>query len=114
MFRHYAKHNGLKKEDLVFSFTDELLGEQKPETVQLMHQDIISVSHRKHEIIETKTELDANHFSEHLYSLLQSGIHSDITFIIGETREEINAHKAILSARYYYYYYYYYYHCYYY
>ena len=24
LFRHYAKHNGLKKDDLVFFFTDEL------------------------------------------------------------------------------------------
>lgn len=37
LFRHYAKHNGLKKEDLVFFFVDQLLPDQMPETVQLMH-----------------------------------------------------------------------------
>ena len=32
LFRHYAKHNGLRKEDLVFYFTDELLPDQTPES----------------------------------------------------------------------------------
>ena len=38
LFRHYAKHNGLKKEDLVFTFVDELLPDQTPEGVHLMPQ----------------------------------------------------------------------------
>lgn len=57
LFRHYAKHNGLKKEgcefmfifvilfvelsfylDLIFSFVEELLPDQTPETVHLMPQ----------------------------------------------------------------------------
>ena len=89
----------MKKEDLVFYFTDELISDQKPETVQLMHQDVISVSHRKSEEVEMKQELDAQTYSNNFYNLLMSGIHSDITFIIDETNEEIKAHKAILSAR---------------
>jgi len=64
-----------------------------------MHQDVISVSHRKSEEVEMKQELDAQTFSNNFYNLLMSGIHSDITFIIDETNEEIKAHKAILSAR---------------
>ena len=61
LFRHYAKHNGLRKEgreiriklevnlslipfllDLVFSFVDELLNEQTPEVVHLMPQGFLS------------------------------------------------------------------------
>jgi len=61
LFRHYAKHNGLRKEgreiriklevnlslipfllDLVFSFVDELLNEQTPEVVHLMPQGLLS------------------------------------------------------------------------
>ena len=59
LFRHYAKHNGLRKEgihylslflcsllinkycliiDLIFTFVDELLSDQTPETVHLMPQ----------------------------------------------------------------------------
>lgn len=47
LFRHYAKHNGLRKEDLIFYFTDELQQDQTPETVHLMPQDEIWVQHRK-------------------------------------------------------------------
>jgi RNA:NAD 2'-phosphotransferase (TPT1/KptA family) len=36
LFRHYAKHNGLRREDLVFTFVDELLSDQTPEIVHLM------------------------------------------------------------------------------
>lgn len=64
LFRHYAKHNGLRsvdiplfdkisfysvvyycrKEDLVFYFTDVLSQDQTPESVHLMSQDEIWVS----------------------------------------------------------------------
>jgi hypothetical protein len=49
LFRHYAKHNGLKKEDLVFYFVDELKADETPESVHLMHQDEIWVERRKHD-----------------------------------------------------------------
>ena len=64
-----------------------------------MHQDVISVSHRKNEIVEIKTELNDRTFTENFYVLLQNGSHSDIAFLIGEAKDEIKAHKAILSAR---------------
>jgi hypothetical protein len=38
LFRHYAKHNGLKKEDLIFTFVEDLQPDQTPETVHLMPQ----------------------------------------------------------------------------
>lgn len=33
--RHYAKHHGLDKETLVFSFTEELQSEDTPESVHM-------------------------------------------------------------------------------
>ena len=36
LFRHYAKHNGLNKDDLIFSFVEELSSDQSPESVHLM------------------------------------------------------------------------------
>jgi hypothetical protein len=39
LFRHYAKHNGLRKEDLVFYFVSELHPDESPESVHLMPQD---------------------------------------------------------------------------
>ena len=35
LFRHYAKHNGLCKDDLVFYFTEELQPDENPEVVHL-------------------------------------------------------------------------------
>ena len=52
LFRHYAKHNGLRKEDLVFYFTDELLPDQTPESAHLMPFDEILVSHKTKKINE--------------------------------------------------------------
>jgi hypothetical protein len=47
LFRHYAKYNGLREDDLVFEFTDELQSEQSPESVHLMPLDEIWVYHKK-------------------------------------------------------------------
>jgi hypothetical protein len=99
LFRHYAKHNGLRKEDLAFYFVDELLPDQMPETVHLMPQDEIWVELRKPPEVQKEQELDAEKFPEQFRSLLESGDHSDVTFIVGDLREEVCAHKAILSAR---------------
>jgi hypothetical protein len=47
LFRHYAKHNGLCKDDLVFYFTEELQPDENPELVHLQPYDEIWVEHRK-------------------------------------------------------------------
>lgn len=39
LFRHYAKHNGLRKDDLVFYFVNELHPDEMPEVVHLMPFD---------------------------------------------------------------------------
>lgn len=36
LFRHYAKHHGLRKDDLAYYFTEELQNEDTPETVYLL------------------------------------------------------------------------------
>lgn len=36
LFRHYAKHHGLRKDDLAYYFTEELQNEDTPETVFLL------------------------------------------------------------------------------
>lgn len=102
LFRHYAKHNGLKKEDLVFYFVDELLPDQMPETVHLMPQDEIWVEHRVKPAtakVEKKPEVSSAVFGQQFSALLRKGWHSDVKFIVGDEREELVAHKAILSAR---------------
>lgn len=99
LFRHYAKHNGLRKEDLVFFFVDELLPDQMPESVHLMPHDEIWVEHRKDKSREEKRELDASIFTEQFRQLFLSSNHSDVSFIVGEAKDEVKAHRAILSAR---------------
>jgi len=100
LFRHYAKHNGLRKEDLIFSFVDELQADQTPETVHLMSQDEIWVEHRPAEEATSKDVTPSTTaFSNQFYALLETGNHSDVTFIVGEEKVEIRAHRAILSAR---------------
>ena len=121
LFRHYAKHNGLRREDLIFSFVDELLPDQTPEGVHLMPQgnqfyfssfslkqlvelafslDEIYVEHRKtpKEPVEEKPS-HTQFYSDHFRLLLEEGIHSDIKFLVDNKTTEVKAHKAILSAR---------------
>jgi len=102
LFRHYAKHNGLRKDDLIFSFVDELLPDQTPETVHLMPQDEIWVEHRdaKKNKEDTKELVPAlSTYAEQFRTMLESGMHSDVKFIVGEEKVEIPAHRVVLSAR---------------
>lgn len=100
LFRHYAKHNGLRKEDLVFYFTDELQPDQTPESVHLMVQDEIWVDHRKPPEPAKEIEIDHQFYAESFRYLLDNPVHSDIKFVFpGDLSEELYAHKSILSAR---------------
>jgi len=124
LFRHYAKHNGkchhtiisilifamwpsnsfvllvgLRKEDLIFFFTDELLQEQTPETVHLMPQDEIWVSHQKRSETPIEVDTTTTAFTESLRKVLNSHSHSDVVFHVGPNADKIIGHKAILSAR---------------
>jgi hypothetical protein len=61
--------------------------------------DEIWVEHRKSVEIEKEEEDHSNNFSDQFRTLLQSGNHADIKFLIGENKEEVPCHKAILAAR---------------
>ncbi len=104
LFRHYAKHNGLKKEDLVFFFTDELKADETPETVHLMPGDEIWVERRKHDIEEIDIDpFDSVVVYDQFRSLLPdgelAGEHSDVKFMLTDDGKEVKAHKAILLVR---------------
>lgn len=105
LFRHYAKHNGLKKEDLVFYFVDELKPDETPESVHLMCQDEIWVEHRKHDIEEDPEDrpFETGAIYEQFYTLLPggefAGDHADVVFKITECGKDVHAHRALLSVR---------------
>lgn len=107
--------------DLVFSFVDELLSDQTPETVHLMPHgrlilshlinlcskssditftiDEIFVSHRKQQDPVKETIPTDKTYPEQFRRLLQAGDHADVTFLLDGGRRAVKAHKAILSAR---------------
>lgn len=103
LFRHYAKHNGLKKDDLVFYFVDELKPDETPESVHLMPQDEIWVERRKHDVEEDTDKIETGIVFDQFRILLPdgelAGENSDVRFMIAEGNRELLAHKAILSAR---------------
>mmetsp|Transcript_23985 Transcript_23985/g.35203 ORF Transcript_23985/g.35203 Transcript_23985/m.35203 type:complete len:308 (+) Transcript_23985:105-1028(+) len=99
LFRHYAKHNGLSKEDLIFYFVDLLGPDETPESVHLMSRDEVWVQHRKSNSphpIRSHTECP---LGDCFRKVLSSNQNTDITFVVGEGKEEILAHKIILAAR---------------
>ncbi len=51
------------------------------------------------ELVVAQPVQEASAFSENFRCLLDTGKHSDVTFIVGEEKAEFEAHKAILSAR---------------
>ena len=67
-----------------------------------IYSDEIWVEHRSQPVEEIKKEpeISANQFSSQFKVLLESGIHSDITFIVGDEETVVTAHKAVLTARY--------------
>ena len=103
LFNHYAKHNGLDKDNLRFFFVDELSPDETPLSVHLMPSDEIRVEHRiKPTVIggiddNEKERKERNPFPVQFKSLLDSGDHADVTFEAGG--QDFHAHKAILSAR---------------
>lgn len=102
LFRHYAKHNGLKKEDLIFHFVSELLPDHTPESVHLMSQDEIYVEHRKNkqnenDLIVYSLPNDLT-YKKSFYNLLLNQNYYDIILYDNE-KNEYKCHRSILSAR---------------
>lgn len=104
LFKHYAKHNGLKKDDLVFYFTDELKPDETPETVHLMPNDEITVC-RRNRLEEDDSENDKQeepvqeNFLKQFRTLLETSEYADVTFLVGPEQVTIRGHKALLSVR---------------
>lgn len=100
LFRHYAKHHGLKKEDLVFSFVDELSPDESPESVHLMTNDEIVVVHRQSvDDVPSFPEPNTSMLASNFRQLLDQQWLSDITFVVGDAQESLRCHKAILFCR---------------
>eukprot|EP01038_Epipyxis_sp_PR26KG_P007330 gene7330-9991_t len=97
LFRHYAKHNGLAKEDLVFYFVNELMPDETPEIVHLLAHDEIWVDIRPKVNISTK-DVKTNTLSDDMLELINDPIHADVKFITNDGATLL-AHKSILSTR---------------
>jgi hypothetical protein len=126
LFRHYAKHHGLKKvghqvqrlsvepltfssairfpsppcsqDDLSFFFTEELTNDGTPESVFLQKNDEIIVRKRR-QPPPTVASTDPLYFKE-MRCLLEDQDHKDVAFLVGPGRDTVvRAHKAVLVAR---------------
>lgn len=98
LFRHYAKHHGLRKEDLSFFFTEELQNEDTPESVFLQKNDEIIVRKKRKPAPSPPVYPDQLYFKQ-MRSLLDDHEHKDVTFVVGPCKEHVRAHKAVLVAR---------------
>jgi len=98
LFRHYAKHHGLRKDDLAFYFTEELHNEDTPESVFLQKNDEIVVRKRRKPVAPPPVCPDSIYFRQ-MRALLDDTEHKDVTFVVGPCKEQVHSHKAILVAR---------------
>mmetsp|Transcript_2667 Transcript_2667/g.3645 ORF Transcript_2667/g.3645 Transcript_2667/m.3645 type:complete len:349 (-) Transcript_2667:230-1276(-) len=107
LFRHYAKHHGLRKEDLAYYFTEPLQNEDTPESVFLQARDEVIVRKRKkHETDADIDEYEEDQNQANERFIMQVGAllddtneHCDVTFYAGENKVPVRAHKMILVAR---------------
>ena len=99
LFRHFSKHHGLEKEDLEFTFVDQLRNEDTPESIHLMPSDQIIVSRRRLSNDESSSNSSQDKGQLDILSLLRNPLHSDIIFIVGEENTRITCHKAIICER---------------
>jgi hypothetical protein len=99
LFRHYAKHNGLDKDTLTFSFLDELQPDQIPENVHLLSGDEIFVSHKPKAVEEPQTHPGVS-LIKSFDAMLKDQTFWDVTFVFpNEANAEIGAHKCVLCNR---------------
>jgi hypothetical protein len=100
LFSHYAKHNGLDKDNLRFFFVDELEQEQTPLSVHLMPEDHIHVEHRRRPYTQHASAAEPlKEFPSEFKWLLAERAHADVEFMVGSVQRRVRAHKAILAAR---------------
>ncbi|KAG5183869.1 BTB/POZ domain-containing protein [Tribonema minus] len=127
LFRHYAKKHGLRKEDLAYYFVDGLRNEHlssavsvcvtaiaplralfalcqdTPESVNLQPRDEVIVRRRRLSPAAagraTEEAAEArDRFISHLAGMRECPEHMDVTFCVGESRQELRAHKFVLVA----------------
>ena len=98
LFRHYAKYHGLCKDDLIFSFVNELGPEDTPESVHIMRADEVYVKSRSNSSDQTISHCHCM-LGTSMRQLMNSEEHSDVKLVIGSGGEELSAHRAILAAR---------------
>jgi len=83
LFRHYAKHHGLRKEELIFTFTEELLPDDSPASVHLQKNDEILVRKRKDEGDENNdVQISDEAYFESMARLLEDRDHVDCEFMV--------------------------------
>ncbi|CAM9612712.1 unnamed protein product [Chrysoparadoxa australica] len=105
LFRHYAKHHGLKKDDLTYYFTEELQNEDTPESVFLQTRDEIVVKKKRPASHDEDKEMSPDEicpnsdYISQISSLLLDDEHCDVTFHVGTDMAPVRAHKSILVAR---------------
>uniref|UniRef100_A0A6U4KVI1 BTB domain-containing protein n=1 Tax=Phaeomonas parva TaxID=124430 RepID=A0A6U4KVI1_9STRA len=102
LFRHYAKHHGLRKDDLVYYFTEQLQPDDTPASVHLLKNDEIIVRKKREEEKEAMDPMcsDETYF-QNFSRLLSDTEHCDCSFVLSNEPDEepISAHKAVLTAR---------------
>mmetsp|Transcript_20304 Transcript_20304/g.30010 ORF Transcript_20304/g.30010 Transcript_20304/m.30010 type:complete len:345 (+) Transcript_20304:128-1162(+) len=106
LFRHYARHHGLRKEDLTYSFTGPLQDEDTPESVFLQQRDEVIVRKRRpseSNTIQSSAEDEENvsneKYIQQISYLLDNQESCDVNIFCGQDKAEVKAHKAILVAR---------------
>jgi hypothetical protein len=99
LFRHYAKHNGLDKETLTFTFLEELQGDHLPDMVHLLTGDEICVSHRKTKVEEPELDTVAG-LVKGLEQARNDSLFWDVTFVfVNEANAELGANKCVICNR---------------
>jgi hypothetical protein len=103
LFRHYAKHNGLDKDSLVFTFLGELEGDQLPESVHLLSGDEIFVAHRRGGPFLDEpqaSQASQQQLMLHMEAMMRDSTCWDVSFVfVNEGGAEVGANKCVLCNR---------------
>eukprot|EP00588_Corethron_pennatum_P019659 CAMPEP_0194331970 /NCGR_PEP_ID=MMETSP0171-20130528/57525_1 /TAXON_ID=218684 /ORGANISM="Corethron pennatum, Strain L29A3" /LENGTH=498 /DNA_ID=CAMNT_0039093651 /DNA_START=79 /DNA_END=1572 /DNA_ORIENTATION=- len=116
LFQQYAKNYGLEKDDLEYSFVNQLENEDTPESVQLQQGSTILVQKKRGQNSQNTEQNKTNYFRD-MQVLMDDKEHMDAVFVIDPPDKrrtstsssgnfdpdaksiEIWAHKCVLAAR---------------
>ncbi len=106
LFRHYAKHHGLKKDELEYTFVDVLNPEDSPESVYLLSMDEVVVRMKRSEKKEGPFKFDAEmvvptqNFVADFERLMEDCENEgDVKLLVGASKIPIMSHRIVLVAR---------------